>query len=263
MSHTPCLQSPGDTVKIKGPQGHVRYEGRGRLRLHGQLYPATHLSLIAGGSGITPAFQLIRAVCADAGDATRIRLVYANHSTDDILLRGELDVLAAYHPRRFQVWYVVSERPGGDWRYSIGHVDRACMQAHLFPRWDPERVDTDADTGATRAAAAAAGGREAGDDSKGRATEGGQRSGKTVQAAASGTARDGGAGVKDEGVRDEGDEGAAPADNGERGDEGAADDVVGEGGTFALVCGPPGMIENACIPVLEALGYENDALIEF
>jgi NAD(P)H-flavin reductase len=253
------MQSPGDTVKVKGPQGHVRYEGRGRLRLHGQLYPATHVSLIAGGSGITPAFQLIRAVCTDAGDPTRIRLVYANHSTDDILLRGELDALAAAHPRRFQVWYIVSERPGGDWRYSIGHVDRACMQSHLFPRWDPERAATvaDADAGssgttdgaAAAAATAAAGGREAGDDSKGSAPEGGRRAGEGVHESR-GMAREGSEGAKEEGARDEG-------------NEEEANDVEGEGGTFALVCGPPGMIENACIPVLEALGYENDALIEF
>ena len=37
-------------------------------------------------------------------DTTQLSLLYANVSPDDILLREELDALAAAHPN-FRVWY--------------------------------------------------------------------------------------------------------------------------------------------------------------
>jgi ferredoxin-NADP reductase len=40
----------------------------------------------------------------DTGDTTQVSLLYANRSTQDILLRRELDELARDHPQ-FQVWY--------------------------------------------------------------------------------------------------------------------------------------------------------------
>ncbi len=50
------------------------------------------------------ALQVIQAVLKDTSDTTQLRLLYANVSPDDILLRDELDALAAAHPN-FSVWY--------------------------------------------------------------------------------------------------------------------------------------------------------------
>jgi ferredoxin-NADP reductase len=66
---------------------------------------------IAGGTGITPIYQIIRAVLdkAEGGeDRTHVSLVYANQSTADILLREELDELAHKHADVFHVHYTVS-----------------------------------------------------------------------------------------------------------------------------------------------------------
>jgi NAD(P)H-flavin reductase len=60
--------------------------------------------MIAGGTGITPMYQVIQAVLKNSEDSTQLSLLYANVSPDDILLRDELDALAAAHPN-FKVWY--------------------------------------------------------------------------------------------------------------------------------------------------------------
>ncbi len=51
--------------------------------------------------------QVIRSSLADPEDTTQLALVYANQSEDDILLRTELEALAAQHPDRFKLWYTL------------------------------------------------------------------------------------------------------------------------------------------------------------
>lgn len=40
-------------------------------------------------------------------DSTKLALLFANQTEDDILLRKELDELAGQHPDRFKVWYTL------------------------------------------------------------------------------------------------------------------------------------------------------------
>lgn len=67
------------------------------------------ITLIAGGAGITPAYQLIQAILANPDDKTKIRLVFGVNAEEDILLRQEFDAYEAKHGReRFQAVYAVS-----------------------------------------------------------------------------------------------------------------------------------------------------------
>jgi NAD(P)H-flavin reductase len=50
----------GDTIDVKGPLGHFIYEGRGYYRSHGTPGFTARMSMIAGGTGITPMFQVIK-----------------------------------------------------------------------------------------------------------------------------------------------------------------------------------------------------------
>jgi len=43
-----------------------------------------HLLMIAGGTGITPMYQIIKASVQDPQDKTQLRLIYANVNQDDI-----------------------------------------------------------------------------------------------------------------------------------------------------------------------------------
>lgn len=76
------LLTVGQDVKIKGPKGKFTYTRD----------LADHLLMIAGGTGITPMYQIIKASLADDKDATQIRLVYANVNEDDI--RESTDVFS-------------------------------------------------------------------------------------------------------------------------------------------------------------------------
>lgn len=49
--------------------------------------------MIAGGTGITPMYQVAKALMTDKWEYTTISLIYANISEDDILMRRELDEL--------------------------------------------------------------------------------------------------------------------------------------------------------------------------
>ena len=55
--------------------------------------------MIAGGTGITPMFQVAKAILSDPEDFTQIDLIYANVTADDILIKAELDELASKHAR--------------------------------------------------------------------------------------------------------------------------------------------------------------------
>jgi nitrate reductase (NAD(P)H) len=87
----------GDTIDAKGPVGHFVYNGRGSYTNNRKQGKARGFSMIAGGTGITPCYQVIKAVLKDPEDTTQLSLLYANQTEDDILLREELDELAAKH----------------------------------------------------------------------------------------------------------------------------------------------------------------------
>jgi len=126
---------PGAEVKVFGPAGRLRYEGCGVFSIHGQNLGIKRVSMVAGGTGITPIYQVLYAALSDEGDTTEMSLVYANHSEDDILLKKELDELAAMH-KRFKLWYIVSEKPRAEWHYGRGRVDLKALKEHLFPSAD-------------------------------------------------------------------------------------------------------------------------------
>ncbi|CAL5220115.1 g2068 [Coccomyxa viridis] len=122
----------GGEMEVKGPLGHFHYLGRSRYTLDGAPHTAKHISMIAGGTGITPMYQVIKAVLKQADDDTQLSLLYANQSPDDILLFEELQEMAK--DARFKVWYTVDRVPEGmEWSYSTGFVSEDMVQEHLFP----------------------------------------------------------------------------------------------------------------------------------
>lgn len=63
---------------------------------------------------------------------TTISLIYANVNPDDILLKEELDTLAAQHPKRFSVYYVLNNPPEG-WTGGVGFVTADMIKEHCPP----------------------------------------------------------------------------------------------------------------------------------
>ena len=85
--------------------------------------------MVAGGTGVTPMFQVMRQIAADPLDTTDVHLLFGNVSAEDILLRDELDKLATQHAGQISVTYVLDEAPPG-WPGEVGYVTAAMLQRH-------------------------------------------------------------------------------------------------------------------------------------
>jgi predicted ferric reductase len=48
----------GDFIRMKGPNGSIQYRGAGQFRLGRTVKQIRHVAMVAGGSGITPMFQV-------------------------------------------------------------------------------------------------------------------------------------------------------------------------------------------------------------
>ncbi|KAA8516276.1 hypothetical protein F0562_016569 [Nyssa sinensis] len=70
------------------PQGcHTILERRMLGRFKYQPGQVRAFGMLAGGSGITPMFQVARAMLENLKDTTKVHLIYANVSFEDILLK--------------------------------------------------------------------------------------------------------------------------------------------------------------------------------
>lgn len=123
--------SVGSIVEVKGPLGHIEYTGRGNFLVHGKQKFAKKLAMIAGGTGITPIYQVMQAILKDSDDDTEMFVVYANRTEDDILLKDELDAWAEKYPDRVKVWYVVQESIKEGWKYSVGFITESILREHI------------------------------------------------------------------------------------------------------------------------------------
>jgi len=89
----------GEQLEMKGPEGILTY-------IPNQY---VHMGMIAGGTGITPMYQVIKACLSNPGDRTKLTLLFANRTEEDILLKQQLDLFAKEHKDRFQVHYLLSQ----------------------------------------------------------------------------------------------------------------------------------------------------------
>ncbi|KAK4804617.1 hypothetical protein SAY86_004434 [Trapa natans] len=121
----------GSVLEVKGPLGHIEYGGRGSFTVHGKPKFARKLAMLAGGTGITPIYQVAQAILGDSEDRTEMYVVYANRTEDDILLRDELDEWAEKHGDRFKVWYVVQESVREGWQHSTGFITEDILREHI------------------------------------------------------------------------------------------------------------------------------------
>jgi cytochrome-b5 reductase len=87
-----------------------------------------HVTLIAGGAGITPVFQLAQGILrGDPADRTAVTLVFGINSDRDVLLHDELNDLERRFPDRFRAVYTVSHpEPGSP--YAEGYVTRELLE---------------------------------------------------------------------------------------------------------------------------------------
>ncbi|KAF3397953.1 Nitrate reductase [NADPH] [Penicillium rolfsii] len=81
----------GEEIDCKGPTGRFEYRGNGRVLISGKERHVRSFKMICGGTGITPIFQVLRAVMEDPQDPTKCVVLDGNRHEEDILCRSELD----------------------------------------------------------------------------------------------------------------------------------------------------------------------------
>ncbi|KAK7419237.1 NADH-cytochrome b5 reductase [Neonectria punicea] len=102
----------GESIRVRGPKGAFVYSPN-MVRRFG---------MIAGGTGITPMIQVMRAILRERlnGDRTEVDLIFANVTAEDILLKDDLDTLMEQDDG-IRVHYVLNQAPEG-WTGGIGFV---------------------------------------------------------------------------------------------------------------------------------------------
>lgn len=117
----------GQSIRVRGPKGAFVYTPN----------MVRHFGMIAGGTGITPMLQVIRAIVRgrEKGDRTEVDLIFANVTAQDILLQEDLDSLTK-EDAGIRVHYVLDKPPEG-WTGGVGYVTADMItvsKTPTFPR---------------------------------------------------------------------------------------------------------------------------------
>jgi len=113
--------SENSTIEVKGPIAKIAVNDGMKK----------DVALIAGGSGITPMFQVMSKLAESDAHKTKVTLVYANVEEKDIWLKDAFDAMAAHVPG-FKTVYFLEQPPAG-WKGETGRVTKDALQKVLPP----------------------------------------------------------------------------------------------------------------------------------
>ncbi|KAI1166118.1 oxidoreductase NAD-binding domain-containing protein [Nemania serpens] len=114
-THLHSLQ-PGDHLRFVTPIPGYRWIPN--------KYP--DITLIAGGAGITPMYQLSQGILDNPEDKTRITLVFGVNTDADVLLESEFKEFESRFPHRFKAIYTVSNPIAGS-SHAKGYVTKELL----------------------------------------------------------------------------------------------------------------------------------------
>ncbi|KAI0553978.1 oxidoreductase NAD-binding domain-containing protein [Xylaria curta] len=114
-THLHSLQ-PGDSLRFVTPIPGYKWT----LNKHSDI------TLIAGGAGITPMYQLIQGILSNPEEKTRITLVFGVNTDADVLLKSEFEDFERQFPSRFKAIYTVSN-PDPNSPYPKGYVTKELL----------------------------------------------------------------------------------------------------------------------------------------
>jgi nitrate reductase (NAD(P)H) len=116
----------GHSIDFKGPIGKFEYLGAGRCSVNGKERSVKKFYMVCGGSGITPIFQVLRAVMQDKEDPTHCTVLYGNRLEDDILCREDLDMFARENEARCTMLHTLTKGPEG-WKGLRGRIGKEML----------------------------------------------------------------------------------------------------------------------------------------
>jgi len=129
----------GHPVDFKGPTGHFEYLGKGRVMVHGEERQVKRFYMICGGSGVTPIFQVFRAVMMDQEDQTKCILLDGNRLVEDILCKADIDAYAKDNQEKCKLLYTLTKAPEG-WDGLTGRIAAPLLKEHVVREHDGDAM---------------------------------------------------------------------------------------------------------------------------
>lgn len=129
MSQAMDALAVGQCIEMKGPIGKFEYLGHGRCTVQDVERTVKSFIMICGGSGITPIYQVFRAIMQDPEDPTKCVVLNGNRQLEDILCKQDLDRLADGKDHRCKLIYTLTKAPD-DWRGLRGRIDADLVDQH-------------------------------------------------------------------------------------------------------------------------------------
>lgn len=120
----------GHWVDFKGPVGKFTYLGNGNCDISGKPRHVNRFVMVCGGSGVTPIYQVLRAVTEDASDETECIVLDGNRLEEDILCRKELDDMVSLAKDRVTLIHSLS-KPEASWMGRCGRMDKDLYDKHV------------------------------------------------------------------------------------------------------------------------------------
>lgn len=127
----------GHFVDFRGPLGKFEYLGESVCRIGGKKRTVERFIMVCGGSGVTPIYQVLRAVAENDDDETECVVLNGNRFEEDILLKDELDDLMDKGDYRTRLVHSLT-KPGDDWTGRRGRMDKAFFAEQVGA---PEKSD--------------------------------------------------------------------------------------------------------------------------
>lgn len=122
----------GQVIALEGPHGGIKYQGNGEFeinRLNENITKKVNkIGMIAGGTGITPIFQLIQKV-ASTRDHTALSLLYATQYIDDMSFCEDLVKFDSKGKLNF---FPIVEHPNSEkWIYGTGYINEEMIDNYM------------------------------------------------------------------------------------------------------------------------------------
>ncbi|KAI9783806.1 MAG: hypothetical protein M1839_003142 [Geoglossum umbratile] len=120
----------GHFADFKGPIGKFEYAGRGQCSVSGNIRRVKSFYMICAGSGITPIYQVLRAVMQDPEDSTHCVVLDGNRTFEDILCKQDLDSFASDNPERCEIVYTLT-KAHEEWEGVRGRISGELIGEHM------------------------------------------------------------------------------------------------------------------------------------
>ena len=123
---------PGDAVEMKAFGGLVIDRSPKQAKLFYRGAPIHQIAMIAGGTGVAPMIQLIRASLKVpyVDSITSLRLIYAAEEVEELSYREILATYERVSRKKFACRFVLNNPPPG-WTEGVGFIDQNVLSTHV------------------------------------------------------------------------------------------------------------------------------------